>query len=275
MIRSSELCEKFSFALRNNWGYIYGKSGQLWTQKQQDQATREQTVKWGQRWVDHIVTDCSGLAVWAFKQLGGNMYHGSNTIWNKYVCGRSELKNGVRTDGNKILPCDPVFLNKNGNRHHIGYYVGNGVCIEAKGTYYGVVTSPLSHWDETAHWKNVEYDGEGCFMGNPTLRKGDSGPDVANMQKLLIAHGYILPPTKAASDGADGIFGANTKALLMQFQKDHGIQADGVCGDQTWAALKQDPGENTGVIRVLTKEEAARLLEMLKEPVNYLEGFLK
>jgi cell wall-associated NlpC family hydrolase len=39
---------------------------------------------YGARWIGRTVTDCSGLFAWAFKELGGYMYHGSNTMWSKY-----------------------------------------------------------------------------------------------------------------------------------------------------------------------------------------------
>lgn len=241
MIKASDLIALWRRALDEGWGYIYGTAGETWTREKQDKATREQTIKWGSKWIGKRVADCSGLAVWAFKQLGGSVYHGSNTIWNQYVTGRCALKNGQRTDGDPILPGDPVFLvnTQNGkkNRHHIGYYVGDGICIEAKGTYYGVVTSQLSHWHETAHWLNVEYEGGMIFVANPILRKGDTGEDVKKLQELLNGCGESL--------AVDGKFGEKTKKAVEDFQRLMGLTADGICGDQTWAALERpaDPGD--------------------------------
>ena len=37
--------------------------------------------------------------------------------------------------------------------------------------------------------------------------------------------------------GADGIFGAGTESALKAFQRDHGLNADGICGPLTWDAL--------------------------------------
>ena len=50
-ISSSELIAQFQTALREGWGYIYGASGEIWTQEQQNAASREQTKKYGQKWV--------------------------------------------------------------------------------------------------------------------------------------------------------------------------------------------------------------------------------
>ena len=36
---------------------------------------------------------------------------------------------------------------------------------------------------------------------------------------------------------ADGIFGASTKAKLMEWQKAHGLSVDGICGLATWGSF--------------------------------------
>lgn len=36
---------------------------------------------------------------------------------------------------------------------------------------------------------------------------------------------------------ADGIFGAGTKTKLMEWQKAHGLSADGICGPATWGSF--------------------------------------
>ena len=43
------------------------------------------------------------------------------------------------------------------------------------------------------------------------------------------------------ASGADGIFGKNTEAALVRFQRDHGLAADGICGPLTYAALEAKP----------------------------------
>ncbi len=234
MIQASDFVSKVRYALDDNWGYVWGCYGQTWTAAKQAAATRPTTVQYGAQWIGHRVADCSGLGYWAFKELGMTIYHGSDTIWRQYVTDRCELVDGKRADGGTILPGDPVFLveMKDGvkNRHHIGYYVG-GYVIEAKGTKYGVVTSPLTHWHETAHWKNVDYEGV-VFTAEPTLKKGASGEDVRELQLLLNNYGYGL--------GVDGKFGEKTRQAVMQFQASNGLKADGIVGDQTWAKLKNE-----------------------------------
>lgn len=238
MIGADDLCDKFKYALDNKFGYIWGKSGQTWTQAAQNAATRPQTVSYGQQWVGHRVADCSGMFVWAYKQLGAEIYHGSNTIWNKYCSRQGKLKNGQRCDGIALRPGTAVFLLNDTGRHHIGLYVGGGVCIEAKGTKWGVVTSQSTHWDEWGELRDVDYSmmpEEEIPMTKPTLRRGDRGDEVRELQDLLAKCGYILD--------VDGAFGSKTETAVKAFQKSAGLTVDGIVGPKTWDALTEAAGE--------------------------------
>ena len=64
----------------------------------------------------------------------------------------------------------------------------------------------------------------------PTLRKGSTGPSVKVLQQELKDLGYL-------SDAADGNFGANTRAAVIQFQAVNGLSADGLAGHQTQTLL--------------------------------------
>lgn len=66
----------------------------------------------------------------------------------------------------------------------------------------------------------------------PTLRKGDKGADVANVQKLLMQAGYALPKY-----GADGDFGDECLNAVKAFQRDNKLTVDGIVGAKTWEAL--------------------------------------
>lgn len=235
-IKASDLIDIFRQALEEEWGYIWGKSGQTWTQASQNAATREQTIRYGQKWVGRRVADCSGLFVWAFKQLGGSIYHGSNTMWRKYT-----TEKGTLTGTMNIRPGTAVFtVGSDGVRGHVGLYVGGGICIEAKGTAYGVVTSQLSRWDEWGELVGVEYDlpADRITIAPRTLRKNDRGTDVEELQRTLNADPRY--PTKV-----DGIFGADTAASVRAFQADHGLNADGIVGPKTWEALRQTEADET------------------------------
>lgn len=235
MIAVLALIALFKQALDEKWGYIWGAYGQVWTQAKQNAATREMTVKYGSKWIGRRVADCSGLFYWAFKELGGYIYHGSNTIWNKYCTNKGKLSKGKRADGQPILPGTAVFLyrSSDNNRHHIGLYIGNDTVIEAKGTTSGVVTSKLSHWDEWGELKGVDYSevgGDEGVVTMVTMKRGSKGDTVKGLQEVLNKCGYDC-------GAVDGIFGAKTEAAVRAFQAAHGLTVDGIAGEGTQTAL--------------------------------------
>ena len=236
MIAVAALIALFQQALDEKWGYIWGASGQVWTQAKQNAATREMTIKHGSKWIGRRVADCSGLFVWAYKQLGAFIYHGSNTIWNKYCSSQGKLSGGKRADGKPIKPGTAVFLYRasDSNRHHIGLYIGNDTVIEAKGTQYGVVTSKLSHWDEWGELKDVNYSGvtwdEGGTPAVTVMKNGSRGEAVKALQTLLNKAGFDC-------GNVDGIFGSKTEAAVRLFQESKGLKVDGIAGEATQNAL--------------------------------------
>ena len=238
MIAVTDLIGKFQYAMDERWGYIYGASGGIWTQAQQNNATREQTIKWGQQWVGHHVADCSGLFSWAFKQLGGYMYHGSNTMYLSYCVAHCELSGGRRTDGEGLKPGTAVFTWKPEEKKygHVGLYIGDGKVIEAYGTQKGVITSNVTdkRWTHWGELKGVAYEGGGDIPDSkPTLRKGSKGEYVTLAQTKLIQKGYDL-----GKWGADGSFGTATETAVKAFQQDNSLTADGIIGAMTWNALE-------------------------------------
>ena len=78
-------------------------------------------------------------------------------------------------------------------------------------------------------------------LGERTLRNGDEGADVKELQGLLIQAGY---GKHLGEWGADGDFGDATELAVMAFQKEHGCTADGEVGPTTLAAI--DKALDTG-----------------------------
>lgn len=68
-----------------------------------------------------------------------------------------------------------------------------------------------------------------------TLRKGSSGAEVREAQRLLNLAGAGL--------NIDGNFGQKTYEAVKKYQKNNGLTADGVIGQKTWEKLRgsQDP----------------------------------
>lgn len=69
----------------------------------------------------------------------------------------------------------------------------------------------------------------GSTGANPTLRLGDSGAAVTKLQNALIEAGFRV--------STDGAFGEHTKSAVIALQTVRGLDADGVVGPSTWAAL--------------------------------------
>lgn len=66
----------------------------------------------------------------------------------------------------------------------------------------------------------------------PELYKGCKGKSVRALQILLIGNGC-----SCGSYGADGDFGNATKAAVVNYQYQNGLEDDGVVGPKTWAKL--------------------------------------
>lgn len=70
-------------------------------------------------------------------------------------------------------------------------------------------------------------------LGDRTLKKGDKGDDVEDMQENLIKLGYDL-----GDDDADGKFGSKTDEAVRNFQRSSALEVDGKFGPKSFAAMK-------------------------------------
>jgi uncharacterized protein (TIGR02594 family) len=114
---------------------------------------------------------------------------------------------------------------------------------------------------------------KGAPMPERTVSQGDSGADVAEVQRIL-----QVP--------ADGDFGPTTDAVVKSFQAAAGLTADGQVGPNTWAALddldqKQKDGESglsdTMIADIVELVDESPLLDYSwkdrgKAPPGYLAG---
>ena len=291
-MKAAELIACFQLALAELWGYIWGAWGQEWTAAKQKQKVNYMVSKYGtswktnseakedkyyssalygEQWIGHKVADCSGLFRWAFSLFGIAISHSSNRIWESYCKKRGEMKGGQRDDGMALKPGTAVFVHPAGkNRTHIGLYIGDGTVIEASSARVGVITSKVTDrkWVEWGELKNVEYEGDTPEpTKKPTIKRGSRGSYVVECQRDLLKLGYNI-----GKAGADGIFGKDTEAGVINFQADHGLKEDGIVGQQTWAALDAEvepepPKEKlyTVTIKHVTAEQAKSLKAMYPE----------
>lgn len=83
-------------------------------------------------------------------------------------------------------------------------------------------------FDDDSDWRLPEFKANpsaGVVRDKPILKRGDRGPNVTYLQTLLDI------------DPADGRFGPQTQAAVIEFQRQHKLVADGVAGGYTWRAL--------------------------------------
>lgn len=64
------------------------------------------------------------------------------------------------------------------------------------------------------------------------VSKGSQSVAVNMLQAALIAHGYSI-----GAYGIDGDFGNDTLMAVRDFQRNHGLEVDGIVGQQTWNSL--------------------------------------
>ena len=154
MIEAGKLLDLFERMEREHWAYELG-------------AAREGLV------------DCSGAFVWAYKQLGASIEHGSNSI--------AHLRVGEYVPVAQAKPGYAVFKMRawreedRGNRwygespgdcYHIGLMGRDGKVLNAQSVKTGFVASDAKGWAFAAQLKAVEYssaEGGGKMFGNATV----------------------------------------------------------------------------------------------------------
>ncbi len=252
MIQPSKLIEIFQIMYKEKWKYQWG-------------AAREGVV------------DCSGAFAYAFRRLGGYMYHGSNTMWRKYTTEKGKMGQIALVPGMAVFRWrksgkEPAAYKADGlgDFYHVGLFIGNGEVIEAKSAKSGVVKSSVSGWAYAAMLTGVDYSGQAPDLPPsqplPVLRKGSTGHWVTEAQLRLIAHGFPLNVY-----GADGIFGEETQTAVKAFQAARGLAVDGVIGKDTWEELLRDPVSEeerySVLIPNLTLDAAKKFVELYPDAV--------
>ena len=81
-----------------------------------------------------------------------------------------------------------------------------------------------------SHSGGAAADSAAAAAAQPTVYSGSRGESVKTLQAQLNAKGFN-------AGSVDGIFGKNTRAAVMAFQKANGLAADGIVGKLTWAKL--------------------------------------
>ena len=80
--------------------------------------------------------------------------------------------------------------------------------------------------------------------GTRSLKVGDKGSDVASLRSRLVGHGFkdAMPVSGGKAAFVPHEFDAGLKSQVVKFQQLFRLQADGIVGAKTWAALQQPIG---------------------------------
>jgi peptidoglycan hydrolase-like protein with peptidoglycan-binding domain len=104
-------------------------------------------------------------------------------------------------------------------------------------------------------------------LTKPSLRFGDSGPVVKELQNLLDSYSKFINARAIAPGLIDGNFGASTQNAVMAFQEQVFLPRTGIAADLTWRSLfKRAPvdlpdvkfGETSDFVKLL-EERLVRL----------------
>lgn len=239
-------------------GYIMGATGQnpknwsknSWWFTQYSGSQKEKALYWR----EHCkrVWDCNGLAEGYYKDVTGIDIN-SKARYN--YSGWCSVKGTGKVPDKHKVPGLAVFSGKSASTiSHVGYLVapvdpkkpnGDWYVIEARGVMYGVVKTKLNsrgwnywgymdkYFDYSDH-AEVPNDNMDHPFGYRTLRNGDTGEDVAELQRRLMKAGEDLSEYKD-----DGDFGNETLKAVKSFQKKNNLTVDGIVGKQSYAALEK------------------------------------
>lgn len=242
------------------WPYVWASNGQMCTpewrrnrlpycpeQKYSDMIRDNCPVLSGSasscagcKWDGVRCFDCQGFVHWLFEQVGVPLYgSGATTQWNT---ASNWAARGTIDSMPPGLVC-AVYKKKESKMSHAGMSMGDGAggVIHCSTTVKrGNVNTDRPAW---THWgipkglyttEELRREGISVADNTPTLRRGNKGEAVEELQALLNAKfGFDLE--------IDGDFWKATETAVKEFQKKHGLTADGVVGKKTWAALGVSP----------------------------------
>ena len=184
----------------------------------------------GCAWDGHLCYDCRGFTYFLLKQVGIKLSGGGATSqWN--TSGNWAAK-GKIADGMPDLVCC-VFKQSGTTMQHTGMHVGGGEIIHcSSGVQHGKTTDKgWTHWAvPDGLYTEQELKEAGVVKLRKTLKKGVNGEEVKQLQEMLNGLGFKLD--------TDGKFGTMTLGAVATFQEQNGLDADGVVGAKTWAAIE-------------------------------------
>ena len=296
-----------------DWAYVFGAWGEYCTPKNRKRRARDNKptivskcqvlngkksscdgCKWYPEGKNTRMFDCRGFTDWVLKQFGIDLTgEGATSQWN--TASNWETKGTIDTIPDDVLVCLFVYNAGTKKMEHTGLGYKGASCECSSGVQY--FAKRKAKW---THWAMPKGIGGSVPVPTPTpeptpgttkptLRKGDKGPYVTELQNDLVSLGYDLGTFGPEKNGVDGSFGAKTETAVKEFQRTHTdangnpLKVDGVVGQSTWWALdnavapQPDPGPEpeiklyTVIIPDVSKETADALKAQYPE-ATIIEG---
>ena len=210
--------------------------------------------KWGSAKRGEV--DCSGAFVWAYRQFGESIYHGSNSI-ARYSCAGmgKEPKPGYAAF--KWRAKDTAkYPDGRGDYYHIGLVAEDGAHVyEARGTKTGFTRSAVSSWQWFAPLADVEY-------GNPIPPSTpvDGPPFPASWEGQNVSEGGgTMEPYNAVVSTASGSLNMRSGPGLsypVTFKLPKGTPVTVLIEYSTgWAFVDEDGTQGYVSLKYLTRTE--------------------
>lgn len=193
--------------------------------------------------------DCSSLLNYIWDNVGVDVSSRGATYTGNMA--QAYIQAGFRKVNPAIEELKPgdVLLN---HEHHTALYIGNNQLVQAaiaeNGTIHGqpgdqtgkeIAIYPYYDfpWNavlryEPAKPDEISYTDADCVNTKmPVITLGEYGPAVAAIQGALKYHGFN------STGKITGVMDTSTKTYLINFQRKHGLEPDGICGNKTWNEL--------------------------------------
>lgn len=208
----------------------------------------DQSQRWGPDY------DCSSLVIDCFKRAGLPLsctYTG-NMRSDMLRCGFEDVTGSVDLTTGDGLQRGDVLLN---HVHHTALCIGDGQIVQASinehgGTTGGQTGDQTGREIYTRGFYNYPWDCVLRYIGAeteaaepaavtpakyvtvrlPQLEEGQTGVVVAMLQAALKYLGYD-------PKWIDGEFGTRTRNMLLAYQAENGLDADGICGADTYRSI--------------------------------------
>lgn len=263
-------------------GYIYGAKGQTcspgFRQQQAEQYPdqADNILGTGAKWDGVPVWDCAQLTRAVAKAAGVTLVSGATSQWNK--------TDWMETGPIETIPQGKtcfVYRRKNGSTtvmQHTGVALGDGTCVHARGTAYGVVKQTMAqhawtHWglpkwtEQSENYieeeKNMSYTAYVSVPAGTSTANLRARPSKSAARIAKVSVGTLVDVLEEADGWAkistpDG----NVGYMMTDFLKPFGVEEPAETAEDEQQEASGGGGE---VTIALPREAAAALFKALSE----------